>query len=125
MNNNPWDVLAASITRLKDKVDAYPSVREATMHGVAPLSVMFDTDTQPTSVHGSLASNPVVGDRVLTLKLSHYVWILGIKGGQAPPLPIQPASQAEANAGSISDKYISPKTLRETNTGHSQKLRGW
>ena len=80
-NETPWSTLAAGLTRLSDRLDALPTIREATIVSLVPLAVQFDTDTSNTIVQGSLASGVTPGYRVLTLKLRHYVWILGIKGG--------------------------------------------
>lgn len=82
--NTPWDVLASKITRLGDRIDAQPVVREATVYVANPLAVRFDTDTANTTVQGSLAGGLGVGERVLTIKLRHYVWVLGRKGGVTP-----------------------------------------
>lgn len=82
--NTPWDVLSSAITRLGDRIDAQPVVREATVYVANPLAVRFDTDTVNTTVQGSLAGGLGVGERVLTLKLRHYVWVLGRKGGVTP-----------------------------------------
>lgn len=78
---NPWDVLARQLTRLGDRIDALPSVREATVTGLSPLEVRFDTDTTGTVVFGTLVSGVRVGDRVLTVRLARYVWVLGVRGG--------------------------------------------
>lgn len=80
-NETPWSTLAAGLTRLSDRLDALPTIREATIVSLVPLAVQFDTDTSNTIVQGSLVSGVTPGYRVLTLKLRHYVWILGIKGG--------------------------------------------
>lgn len=87
MTDTPWSTLAAAITRLNDRIDALPSIREATVTAASPLAVTFDTDTTATLAHGTLAAGLVAGDRVLTLKLRHYVWALGKKGGQPFPTP--------------------------------------
>lgn len=79
--NTPWEIVQASITRLTDRVDALPSVREATVSAASPLAVLFDTDTDDTLAYGTLVPGLAPGDRVLTLKLRHYVWVLGRKGG--------------------------------------------
>lgn len=79
--NDPWSTLAARITRLGDRIDALPAVREATVTALKPMAVRFDTDQVDTLVYGSLAPRVAVGHRVLTLKLRHYIWILGVKGG--------------------------------------------
>lgn len=79
--NEPWHVVVQMVQRLRDAVDALPSIREATIAGVAPLAVRYDTDTASTAVHGTLAGSLAVGDRVLTVRLSRYVWVLGRRGG--------------------------------------------
>lgn len=84
MAGTPWDILAAGLTRLSDRVDAMPTVREASVTASDPLAIRFDTDTADITPAGSLVSAPAVGARVLTLKLRHYVWVLGIKGGAIP-----------------------------------------
>lgn len=83
MTDTPWSTLAAAITRLNDRIDAMPSVREATVASDDPVAVMFDTDTAQTLVQGSLVGGLAVGARVLTLRLRHYVWVLGAKAGSA------------------------------------------
>lgn len=83
-NETPWSTLAAGLTRLNDRIDALPSVREATITAISPLAVRFDTDTEDTVVYGTLESTLAVGYRVLTIKLRHYVWILGRKGTSNP-----------------------------------------
>lgn len=95
MNDTPWSILQGAITRLGDKVAAAPSVREATVAATEPMAVLFDTDSTPTLVQGVLAGGITTGSRVLTLKLSHYVWILGAKGG---------VPQADPSWGDILDK---------------------
>lgn len=82
--------LSKAITRLSDKVDALPNIREASVHSVTgnTVQVMFDTDTAPTVVHGTLLKDPTPGARVLTLTLRHYVWVLGVKGGAGPSAPV-------------------------------------
>lgn len=78
---NPWDVLARQLTRLGDRIDALPSVREATVTGLSPLEVRFDTDTTGTVVFGTLTSGLTIGARVLTVRLARYVWVLGARDG--------------------------------------------
>lgn len=77
--NTPWDILSSAITRLGDRIDAMPTTREARVASLSPLSVMFDTDTTPTLVQGTLAGSLLVGSRVLTTRLRHYVWVLGVR----------------------------------------------
>lgn len=78
MANTPWDILAAGLTRLSDRVDALPTVREATVASSEPLAIRFDTDTTDVTPAGSLVPAPAVGARILTLKLRHYIWVLGV-----------------------------------------------
>lgn len=81
MSTTPWAALTAAIRKLADKVDAMPTVREATL--VSDYAVRFDIDTQDTLLHGNLAKGMPPGTRVLTLTLRHYVWVLG--GRNRPP----------------------------------------
>ena len=105
MAETPWATLAAAITRLNDRIDALPTVREATVASDDPVAVMFDTDTAQTLAQGSLVGGLTVGARVLTLRLRHYVWILGAKAGSAggasgvPTGSIQEFAGASAPAG--------------------------
>lgn len=75
--NTPWEVLSSAITRMGDRIDSLPTMREASVAALSPLSVRFDTDTSTTLVRGTLAGNLLVGDRVLTTKIRHYIWIMG------------------------------------------------
>lgn len=77
----PWNVIAAMVRRLADRVDALPAIREATVTSVSPIAVRFDTDTVGVAVQGTLAGSLSVGDRVLTVRLARYIWLLGRKGG--------------------------------------------
>lgn len=69
------------VQKLKDQVDALPSIREATVASSDPLAVRFDTDTVSVQAFASLVGVLAVGERVLTLRLSRYVWVLGRRGG--------------------------------------------
>jgi len=80
MTTNPWDAVMSAVTKLADRVDTLPTVREATCTSISPYAILFDTDTVPTLANGTLA-HVEVGDRVLVLRLSRYLWILGAKGG--------------------------------------------
>lgn len=99
----PWEVLAASLTRLSDRVDAKPEVREATVAtNSTDLTVLFDTDTVPTRVTGSLASGLLnAGDRVMTLKLRHYIWIIGLKNPIQIRLTTQNLNDIRANGSYV------------------------
>lgn len=81
---SPWDTVMGAVTRLADRVDGLPTVREARVMTLSPLAVRFDTDDVNTLAHGTLEGSVGVGDRVLTLKLRHYVWVLGRRGGATP-----------------------------------------
>lgn len=81
MNETPWSVVQASITRLSDRMNALPTIREATVAAAEPLAVLFDTDTEPVFVYGTLVSGLAAGNRVLTVKLRHYIWVVGLRGG--------------------------------------------
>jgi hypothetical protein len=71
----PWEALSAAITRLNDRVDGLPAVREATITSISPLQVQFDTDSSPVTARGG-STFLSVGSRVLTIKLRHYVWVV-------------------------------------------------
>ena len=74
---DPWTVLQKQITRLSDRINALPSIREATVTTASPLRVTFDTDTASTLVYATTTSGLVAGDRVLTVRLRRYVWVIG------------------------------------------------
>lgn len=85
MNQSPWVLVMGKLQALKDRVDALPSIREATVTSSAPLRVRFDTDTAAVDAHASLVAALSSGERVLTLRLARYVWVLGRRGGQVAP----------------------------------------
>ena len=74
---DPWTILRRDITRLSDRVNALPSIREATVTTASPLRVTFDTDTASTIVYATTIAGLAAGDRVLTVRLRRYVWIIG------------------------------------------------
>ena len=73
----PWEKRQAQFTRLMDRINALPSIREATVTTASPLRVTFDTDTASTLVYATTTPGLVAGDRVLTVRLRRYVWVLG------------------------------------------------
>lgn len=77
----PWKAVVESMGRLSEKVDETPVFREATL--VSQGVVRFDIDSEDTEVHASLAGSAAVGSRVLTVMVKHYIWVLGVKGGDA------------------------------------------
>ncbi len=83
----PWESLSRQLTRLSDSVDMLPSFREAVVSSVSPLAVTFDTDTVPTLVQNTLVGGVTLSSRVLTLRIRHYLWIVGVKGGSSAVLP--------------------------------------
>lgn len=118
MRNSPWTTLAAGLKKVSDRIDAQPTVREATL--VSDSEVRFDIDSQNTTVHGTLAPGLPAGTRVLTITLKHYVWILG--GRDKAPLSVPIASEttagivelataAEVQAGTDSTRAVTPATL--------------
>lgn len=101
--NDPWSILSAAITRMGDRIDALPTVREASVAATSPLSVRFDTDVVDTLVSGSLSHRLSPGQRVLTLKLRHYVWVLGTKGGDVSTVLrlVKTTSQSTGPTGGV------------------------
>lgn len=74
---SPWDAVMKQVTRLADRLDASPEFREATLTSKSSPAVRFDTDIFPTLVKGILSPTVQVNQRVLTMKIRHYVWVLG------------------------------------------------
>lgn len=101
----PWDEFLSELRSIRERMDGFPSIREATVTSVAPLTVQFDTDTTGTVVHGSLSAGLVVGYRVLTLRLARYVWVLGAKGGSPRQargrITITPSAANTATSASV------------------------
>jgi len=125
MNESPWSVVQASITRLNDKVSALPSVREATVAAAVPLSVMFDTDTVPTLVYGTLVAGLQPGNRVLTIRLRHYIWVVGLRGGPTVSWGDVAGKPTTFPPGAIADSDM-PARLRITAMDISSKdLNGY
>lgn len=86
--NSPWEMVTAEIRKLADRLDGQPTFREATVAQLAPLEVLFDTDTEPTTVARTLAPTLKLGDRVLTMRIRHYLWVIGRKESlNTPPTP--------------------------------------
>ncbi len=78
---SPWNAVLAQVQKLKDQVTALPSIREATVTSVFPVSVRFDTDEASVDAYASISPGLAVGDRVLTVRLARYLWVLGRRGG--------------------------------------------
>lgn len=77
MTRSPVDVALAAVQKLADRVDALPSIREATVAATSPLAVRFDTDTASTVVYATTTAGLAVNDRVLTIRLRRYIWVIG------------------------------------------------
>lgn len=88
----PWEVLSVAVTRLSDRVNDLPRFREATVVTSSPLMVLFDTDSSPTAISRSLVAYTAAGNRVLTLRIKHYLWVIGVKGGEPVPVPPTPVT---------------------------------
>ncbi len=108
--NSPWTMITTTLRQLSARVDAMPTIREATL--TSQTTVRFDIDAVDTTVHGSLVAGATPGTRVLTLTLKHYVWILGAKGGVPVPTVPAIASTAEAQAGTDNTKMMTPAATR-------------
>lgn len=77
MNPSPWVLVMGKLQKLKDQVDGLPSIREATVAGGSPLTVRFDTDTAAMAVYATTTAGLAPGDRVLTIRLRRYIWVIG------------------------------------------------
>lgn len=72
------NAIVAALTKLSDRLDMMPVFREATVTGIVPVTVKFDTDDTSVRVQGNLYNGALgTGDRVMTMQLRRYVWILG------------------------------------------------
>lgn len=81
MTRSIFDRIAASLSALKRQVDSQPVFREADVTSVDPVWVRFDTDASPSPALTSLDGWLTIGDRVLTMTLHGFVWVLGQKDG--------------------------------------------
>lgn len=147
MTDSPWLILAAAIQKLTDRVDALPSIREATVTATSPLSVRFDTDDTAVEVYGSLSPQVTVGDRVLTVRVARYVWMLGRRGGApfaiaAGTFIVPAVGSGEVHSGTVTfpaGKFTQPPVLTSgqgqtrwgvsfhsvTETGFSYDVANW
>ena len=87
------DYLMGVVAGLRDRLDAMPLFRWATVVGTRPLRVFLDGDTSPLSADPvNLAGNLVQGKRVWTMSVDRRLYILGAPGASAPsPTPNPPA----------------------------------
>ena len=89
------DYLMNVVAGLRDRLDAMPLFRWATVVGVRPLRVQLDGDTTPLSADPvNLAGDLVRGARVWTVSVNRRLHILGAPGGSSSPAP-QPQPQPQ------------------------------
>lgn len=78
--------LAASINRLSKRVDSQPAFNEATITTPEPLYLVLDGDTNQVPASRSLDSSLSLGDRVLTVTINGFIWVIGKVGGDGIPV---------------------------------------
>lgn len=72
------DYLMNVVAGLRDRLDAMPLFRWATVVGTKPLRVQLDGDTTPLSADPvNLAGDLLVGQRVYTMSVDRRLHILG------------------------------------------------
>ena len=72
------DYLMSVVAGLRDRLDAMPLFRWATVVGTKPLRVQLDGDTTPLSADPvNLAGDRVRGERVWTVSVDRRLYILG------------------------------------------------
>lgn len=76
-------LVASALSSFSRKLEAQPTFREATVTATDPLMVQFDTDTSPSPALCSLDIALSQTDRVLTMTLNGFLWVLGRKNGNA------------------------------------------
>lgn len=78
------DYLMNVVAGLRDRLDAMPLFRWATVVGTSPLRVQLDGDTTPLSADPvNLSGDRVGGERVWTVSVNRRLYILGTPGGDA------------------------------------------
>lgn len=97
------DYLMNVVAGLRDRLDAMPLFRWATVVGVQPLRVQLDGDATPLSANPvNLAGNLVRGARVWTVSVNRRLHILGAPGGSLSPAPHpQPIDPPSASLQSV------------------------
>ena len=79
------DYLMSVVAGLRDRLDAIPLFRWATVVGTRPLRVHLDGDTAPLSADPvNLAGELVQGGRVWTMSVDRRLYILGTPDATAP-----------------------------------------
>ena len=88
------DYLMNVVAGLRDRLDAMPLFRWATVVGTRPLRVQLDGDPTPLSADPvNLAGDRVRGERVWTVSVDRRLYILGGVSSPAPQ-PVDPASSS-------------------------------
>ena len=111
------DYLMSVVAGLRDRLDAMPLFRWATVVGGRPLRVQLDGDATPLSADPvNLAGDLTRGVRVWTMSVNRRLFILGTPGGSVvsgalkPPVvegPSVPVGTIVAHAGvNIPDKWL-------------------
>lgn len=78
------DYLMNVVAGLRDRLDAMPLFRWATVVGTSPLRVHLDGDPTPLSADPvNLAGALSAGQRVYTMSVDRRLYILGAPGGDA------------------------------------------
>ena len=87
------DYLMNVVAGLRDRLDAMPLFRWATVVGTKPLRVQLDGDPTPLSADPvNLAGDLIRGARAWTVSVNRRLYILGVPGGSSLPAP-QPQPQ--------------------------------
>jgi|LSQX01.1.fsa_nt_gb hypothetical protein len=103
-----FDGLKTAIRTVKDHVDArMPSFAWGEVTQVSPV-VLVVPDNAAAALEASTLAPLSVGDRVWFVRYSGRVVIVGVAKGVPVPAP---ATQAEVDAGIVSEAYVSPATL--------------
>lgn len=93
------DYLMTVVAGLRDRLDAMPLFRWATVVGTRPLRLQLDGDAGPLSADPvNLTGDRVRGERVWTMSVDRRLYILGAPGGVSssptPPQPVDPPAPA-------------------------------
>lgn len=93
------DYLMNVVAGLRDRLDAIPLFRWATVVGTSPLRVQLDGDTTPLSADPvNLSGDRVQGERVWTVSVNRRLYILGAPDATSPKPPV-PVGTITAYAG--------------------------
>lgn len=92
------DYLMNVVAGLRDRLDAMPLFRWATVVGTRPLRLLLDGDTTPLSADPvNLAGDLTQGARVWTVSVDRRLYILGAPGG----VPSSPSPSSSVPTGTI------------------------